>query len=216
MSVKRLLFSAILALGVHATILGTECAWLKQIPVVGPKPGVMTITLALRQPPEPQKTAVPIKPDIPLKKPLPSKTTPPKPETPPTEPQPSKTVNTQIPPADSQYTNSHTAYESIAPNNENIPAAHVIQKVRPFYRKHPAPKYPRIARIRGYQGNVVLEVLVESNGNVADLRVVSSSGYPILDKAAEAAVKNWLFEPGLIGKEKVAMWVRIPIRFELK
>jgi len=29
-------------------------------------------------------------------------------------------------------------------------------------------------------------------------------------------VKNWSFEPGLIGKNKVEMWVRIPIRFELK
>jgi len=229
--VKRLLISAILALGAHATLLGTECAWLKQIPVAGPKPGAMTISLALRQPPGPQKTAEQIKPDIPLKRPERSTTSPHKPKTPPTEPkspqtvkdsvQPAqaemaKTVNTQIPPPEPQQTNSHTAYKSVDPNGENIPAAHVIQKVRPFYRKHPPPKYPRIARVRGYQGNVVLEVLVDRNGNVGDLRVLSSSGYPILDKAAEAAVKNWSFEPGLIGKNKVEMWVRIPIRFELK
>ncbi|MFC1826200.1 energy transducer TonB [Thermodesulfobacteriota bacterium] len=228
---KRLLISAILALGVHATILGTECAWLKQIPVTGPKPGAMTISLGLLQSPGPQKTAVPLKPDIPLNKPVRSKTSPQKPKTPPTEPKPlktvkdsaqpaqaeiAKTVNTQILPPEFQQTNSHTDYESIDQNGENIPAAHVIQKARPFYRKHPAPKYPRIARIRGYQGNVVLEVLVDRNGNVADLSVLNSSGYPILDKAAEAAVKNWSFEPGLIGNEKIEMWVRIPIRFELK
>jgi len=211
--VKRLLISAILALGVHATLLGMECAWLKQITVTGAKPSVMTISLALRQPPKPD---VPIKPDIPRKRPAPLKTPPPQPQTSPTEPKFPKTVNTQMPPAESQQTNSHTAYESIDQNNENIPAAHVIQKVRPFYRKHPAPKYPRIARIRGYQGNVVLEVLVDRTGNVGDLRVLKSSGYPILDKAAEAAVKNWSFEPGIIGDDKVAMWVRIPIRFELK
>jgi len=216
MAVKRLLISAILALGVHATLLGTECAWLKQITVTGAKPSVMTISLALRQPPEPQKTTVQIKPDIPLKRPDRLKTFPQKAKTPPTEPKPPKTVNTQMPPAESQQTNSHTAYKSIDQNNKNIPAAHVIQKVRPFYRKHPAPKYPRIARIRGYQGNVVLEVLVDRNGNVGDLRVLKSSGYPILDKAAEAAVKNWSFEPGIIGEDKVEMWVRIPIRFELK
>jgi len=214
--VKRLLISAILALGAHATLLGTECAWLKQIPVARPKPGAMTISLALRQPPGPQKTAEQIKPDIPLKRPERSTTSPHTPKTPPTEPKPPKTVNTQIPSPKPQQTNSHTAYKSVDPNGENIPAAHVIQKVRPFYRKHPPPKYPRIARVRGYQGNVVLEVLVDRNGNVGDLRVLSSSGYPILDKAAEAAVKNWSFEPGLIGKNKVEMWVRIPIRFELK
>jgi hypothetical protein len=31
-----------------------------------------------------------------------------------------------------------------------------------------------------------------------------------------ASVKAWLFEPGMRGDEKVEMWVKIPIRFQLK
>jgi protein TonB len=73
-----------------------------------------------------------------------------------------------------------------------------------------------VARRRGFQGNVVLEVLVGPLGNVIELHVLSSSGYSILDRAAKSSVKNWTFEPGMRGQEKVEMWVRVPIRFELK
>ena len=73
-----------------------------------------------------------------------------------------------------------------------------------------------MARIREYQGNVLLDVLVTKNGKVNDLKIFKSSGYPILDKAATSTVKRWLFEPGMIGNERVDMWVRVPIRFELK
>jgi len=94
--------------------------------------------------------------------------------------------------------------------------ANVIHEARPIYRSNPPPTYPRVARIRGYQGDVMLDVLVNKNGTVGDLKVIKSSGYPLLDRVAKSSVKNWLFEPGMIGKEKVKMWVKVPIRFELK
>jgi protein TonB len=61
-----------------------------------------------------------------------------------------------------------------------------------------------------------LDVLVNKNGKVNDLKIFKSSGHPLLDNAATSTVKHWLFEPGMIGDEKVDMWVRVPIRFELK
>lgn len=91
----------------------------------------------------------------------------------------------------------------------------VLREAMPLYRINPAPKYPRIARRRGYQGTVVLEVLVDRNGRVGDLRVSTSSGYKILDRAALASVKDWAFEPGMRGDQKVEMWVRVPVRFQL-
>ena len=101
-------------------------------------------------------------------------------------------------------------------NALNKSTANAIQEARPIYRSNPPPTYPRIARIRGYQGDVMLDVLVNKNGTVGDLKVIKSSGYPLLDRAAKSSVKNWLFEPGMVGKEKVKMWVRVPIRFELR
>ena len=48
------------------------------------------------------------------------------------------------------------------------------------------------------------------------MKVFSSSGYTVLDKAAKATVENWLFDPGMKGEEKIEMWVKIPVRFQLK
>jgi protein TonB len=90
-----------------------------------------------------------------------------------------------------------------------------IHEAKPAYRSNPSPKYPRIARIRGFQGNVLLDVLVNADGTVDDIKIFKSSGYPILDRSAESTVRQWLFEPGRIGKRNIDMWVRVPIRFEL-
>jgi protein TonB len=98
----------------------------------------------------------------------------------------------------------------------SIQASKEIRKATPAYRKNPRPEYPNIAKRRGHEGTVLLEVLVNSAGNVDDLRVLKSSGYQVLDRSAMKSVKDWLFEPGSIGDRKVDMWVRIPVRFELK
>ena len=98
----------------------------------------------------------------------------------------------------------------------SVRATKKVIKARPAYRENPRPAYPRMARRRGYEGTVLLEVLVDSAGKVEDLRVLKSSGYKVLDRSAIKSAKNWLFEPGSIGDEKVEMWVRIPIRFELR
>jgi len=86
----------------------------------------------------------------------------------------------------------------------------------PDYRKNRPPVYPLRARRRGCQGTVLLEVLVAQDGTVASVRLVGSSGAEILDKAARKGVKEWLFHPGKKGGQVVEMWVKVPIRFQLK
>jgi protein TonB len=91
-----------------------------------------------------------------------------------------------------------------------------VREATPLYRRNPIPDYPMIARKRGYQGTVVLEVLVSREGRVKELSLSASSGYSVLDQAALASVKSWLFDPGTRGGEKVDMWVKVPVRFELE
>jgi len=86
----------------------------------------------------------------------------------------------------------------------------------PVYRENPAPRYPRMAKRRGYEGTVLLEVFVNREGKVKELRIFHSSGYPVLDKAALSSVKKWVFESGKRGDESIEMWVKIPVRFRLK
>ena len=108
---------------------------------------------------------------------------------------------------------------NLPPESEETPPAALpppLVEAVPEYRKNPAPPYPRIARRRGYEGTVILEVLVGPDGKAEEVRLFRSSGYPILDRAAESSVKKWLFRPGKKGDQTVAMWVKVPVRFKLK
>jgi len=91
-----------------------------------------------------------------------------------------------------------------------------LVEATPAYLNNPPPPYPSIARRRGYEGIVVLEVFVTKGGRVGRLRVFKSSGHKILDRAALRAVKNWVFEPGRRGEQAIDMWVKVPIKFVLK
>ncbi|MCG6880189.1 MAG: energy transducer TonB, partial [Deltaproteobacteria bacterium] len=71
------------------------------------------------------------------------------------------------------------------------------------------------ARRRGYEGVLLLKVLVNGDGKVADLLVLKSSGYSMLDKSAVRAVRNWRFEPGTVDGKPAKMWVQVPVRFKL-
>lgn len=86
----------------------------------------------------------------------------------------------------------------------------------PLYRKNPPPDYPFLARQRGLEGTVILDVLVSKVGTANQIRVATTSGYELLDQAAVTAVGNWVFQPGKRGEQPVDMWVRIPIRFALQ
>lgn len=92
----------------------------------------------------------------------------------------------------------------------------VLKLARPLYKQNPTPPYPRRARRLGYEGIVMLKVLIDENGRVDDLTVLKSSGHSVLDRAALSAVRKWLFEPGTEGGIKKKMWVKIPVRFDLK
>jgi len=90
-----------------------------------------------------------------------------------------------------------------------------ITYVHPIYKHNISPPYPLLARKRGYQGTVLLEVLVSKDGKAASIQLSRSSGYNILDRAAIKGVRDWLFYPAKRGDELFEMWVKIPIRFTL-
>lgn len=96
------------------------------------------------------------------------------------------------------------------------PPEPAVRKAFPLYRNNPAPYYPPVARRRGYQGEVVLEVLVGRDGSVLECRVAGSSGYAVLDRAALESIRAWEFEAGRLGDEKIEMWVRVPVRYQLE
>jgi protein TonB len=77
------------------------------------------------------------------------------------------------------------------------------------------PDYPEIARRRGQQGRVLLEVNVSAEGTPVSVAVAQSSGYPSLDAAALSAVQRWRFVPATRGGNPIAAVAAVPVRFRL-
>lgn len=80
---------------------------------------------------------------------------------------------------------------------------------------NPHPPYPILARKKGWQGSLRLEVSVNKLGIVEEVEINKSSGYSILDNTSKKTIKEWKFRPavknGLITNDKLY----IPIRFVL-
>lgn len=75
--------------------------------------------------------------------------------------------------------------------------------------------YPPGARNRGVQGNVVFDLVVGSNGKVAQVTLVSSPD-PDLSEAASTAVRGFKFKPARVGDKAVAIRIRYSYRFILE
>ncbi|MGA2781626.1 MAG: energy transducer TonB [Smithella sp.] len=85
----------------------------------------------------------------------------------------------------------------------------------PLYRENAPPVYPEIARVRGYEGIVLVFAEILPDGRVGNMKIRKSSGYAILDQSAIEAVKPWKFEPAKKSGNPFTVWVELPIKFIL-
>lgn len=92
----------------------------------------------------------------------------------------------------------------------------VVRKAVPLYEHNPSPPYPPRAKRLGMEGTVILRVRVGESGEALEVELEKGSGFALLDDAALAAVKKWQFAPGRENDRAVAMWVQVPVRFELR
>lgn len=83
--------------------------------------------------------------------------------------------------------------------------------------KRVEPEYPLDLREKGIEGNVILKVLVDTSGRVAEVQIARSSGYGGFDSSAVEAAKKFQFKPATTPEgEKVPSWIILPFSFKLK
>lgn len=85
----------------------------------------------------------------------------------------------------------------------------------PLYKINAPPAYPETARVRGYEGIVLVFAEILPDGRVGNMKIHKSSGYAILDQSAIEAVKPWKFEPAKKSGNPFTVWVELPIKFIL-
>lgn len=76
------------------------------------------------------------------------------------------------------------------------------------------PVYPDEAREKGIEGVVILEVMTDIYGRVAEARILKS--IPELDEAAIDAVRQWLYEPMSIDGKPRPVIFTVTVRFQKK
>lgn len=84
----------------------------------------------------------------------------------------------------------------------------------PVKIKDVRPTYPAEAAAANTQGIVILEVRIEPDGKVRNLRVMRS--IPALDQAAMDAVKQWEFQPALLNGAPTAVVMFVTVNFTRK
>jgi protein TonB len=78
------------------------------------------------------------------------------------------------------------------------------------------PAFPEISRRHGQEGTVLLELRVDANGRVADIRVLESSGFRALDEAAMQGLRESAFRPAQRGGLPVAGSLTTAVHFRLE
>jgi TonB family protein len=97
---------------------------------------------------------------------------------------------------------------------EPEPAPFEPREVEPAVVVKVEPAYPPIAIRAAMEGNVYVQVWVDSKGAVRKAVVVKSDGEGFNQAALEAA-RGWVFTPAMMQGRPVNVWVTIPFRFRL-
>jgi protein TonB len=76
------------------------------------------------------------------------------------------------------------------------------------------PVYPTLAKNQHVSGNVLVDALIDANGRVTTMKVVS--GPTLLHQAAMDALKQWKYRSALLDGKPVPMHLTVTIQFRLQ
>ncbi|HXJ87848.1 MAG TPA: energy transducer TonB [Candidatus Binatia bacterium] len=98
------------------------------------------------------------------------------------------------------------------PTPQRVRVSQGVSKGLVIYRIEPT--YPPAARAAHIQGVVVLAAIIDKDGNIQNLQVVS--GHPMLVPAAIEAVKQWRYKPFLLNGQPLEVETAVTVTFQLR
>ena len=98
----------------------------------------------------------------------------------------------------------------------NVAPQPLVPDRAPIAATRTTPPYPIIARRMGWEGTVMLRLIVSVQGRVARADVVTSSGHDELDRAArEWVVAHWAYRPAIKDGSAIEAQVLTRVLFNL-
>lgn len=159
-------------------------------------------------------------PDTPPPPPPPKMVAPPPPFIPP----PEIAVNTPPPPNSiSSVTNVKPENPVFAPPAPPAPPAPAAPAAGPVnipavvdFGTCDKPEYPRNSLRNEEEGTVTLQFLIGTDGRVMDSKVEKTSGFKDLDRAAQRALGQCRFKPGMANGQPQQSWTRVQYVWKLE
>lgn len=196
------------ALIIHAIILIIHLPELTSAePPEADKQKVYVVQQVRFRPPPPQKQQEIPKPKA-KKVPIPDPT--------PDEPEPIRTPEEITPEIDLPETDIIFDIPEGPPPSEPEGPIHVGGDVKaPAKISAPQPQYTEIARKARIQGVVIVQAIINKQGDVTDVKVLK--GLPMgLDQAAVDAIRKWKFEPATLNGKPVDVYYNLTVNFTLQ
>ncbi len=78
------------------------------------------------------------------------------------------------------------------------------------------PLYPEAAAQRHEEGSVILLIHVAPDGRASGVDILRSSGFRLLDRAAQQAVARWHFLPAVRDGQAMAASMQLRVVFSLR
>jgi protein TonB len=75
------------------------------------------------------------------------------------------------------------------------------------------PEYPALARQAHIQGQVMIDAVLDEQGNVIEMKVVS--GPALLRQSALDALKHWKYEPTYLNEQPISVQLIVEVTFQL-
>ena len=98
-----------------------------------------------------------------------------------------------------------------------VPEYGGISKPKIIKSSQVLPRYPKLARRNKIERRVVLMVVIQKDGTVGEIRVISVEDTKLgFDEAAITAVKRWRYQPALKNDEPVNVLIFVLVDFYLQ
>ncbi len=100
----------------------------------------------------------------------------------------------------------------VSSNYELVGVRVLLLLVSPQRIKFVEPRYTSSARRAKAHGTVVLELLIDADGNVTDAYALTELGFGLTQAAINAA-KQWKYQPATLAGEPTETTIRVSVRF---
>jgi protein TonB len=171
------------------------------------KPKVYVVQQIRFKPPPPKQQQEMLKPRA-LKVPIPDPT--------PDEPEPIRVVQETEQQIDVPVDDAVFGIPEGPPPAEPEGPILVGGEVQPPERTYsPQPTYTEIARKARIQGVVIVQAIIDKEGNVTNVKVLK--GLPMgLEESAVEAIKQWKFKPATLHGKPVTVYYNLTVNFKLQ